>query len=108
MSARIINRSWGDKESLWVSAQTSHVYPELPTDTIGRICYTKVNPVKAGLVKYPKRWKGVCEAWPTPALELSKPKGFFREGKKEGEGRVWPETATLPISSPSWFRSFEQ
>ncbi len=79
------------------------MYPELPTDTIGRICYTKVNPVKAGLVKYPKRWKGVCEAWPTPALELSKPKGFFREGKKEGEGRVWPETATLRFHRPRGF-----
>ena len=103
MSARILNHAWGDSESLWASAQTSHVHPELPDDTIGRICYTKANPVKAGLVTYSTRWKGVCEAWPTPERELPKPKGFFREGKKEGDGRVWPEKATLRFHRPRGF-----
>ena len=103
MSARVLNRAWGDSESLWASAQTSHVHPELPDDTIGRICYTRANPVKAGLVTYSERWKGVCESWPTDPRELSKPKGFFREGKKEGDGRVWPEKATLRFHRPRGF-----
>ncbi|MBU1219402.1 hypothetical protein KKF97_06275, partial [Myxococcota bacterium] len=85
------------KENVWSNDKAS--LPELgdSNDTIMKIVYTVLNPVKAGLVPLPTRWPGV-KLLPTDIdkeIVVERPEKFFR--KKNSK---LPEKVTIKLCVP--------
>lgn len=103
--ARHLNAVFNDQEGIWAaSVQTSHVHPDAPTDTLGRIAYTMANPVSAGLVEHGKKWPGIRRAWPSRPLRFKRPTGFLDPNRKNPDGTpYWPPSAVLELHRPHGF-----
>lgn len=94
---RHINLTYDDAESMWASAQTSHVSLADAHDVIDKIAYTMANPVAARLVKYGRSWPGVRRAWPAKPRVIKRPPGLFRA---EQDGGTWPESVVFELHRP--------
>lgn len=57
--ARALNHAFGRRESLWSSSGLSLVQLVGPEDVLEATVYTVTNPLAAGLVSTPSKWKGL-------------------------------------------------
>jgi REP element-mobilizing transposase RayT len=104
LSARALNAALGRSGPVWEADKYSAVRLMAEADVLGKIAYTLVNPVAAGLVRQAERWPGlkslVCDLG-GGELVARRPEGFFR---KKGP---MPEECRLKLVLPAGFESRE-
>ncbi len=97
--ARAFNALLGRWESFWAPGSFSAVTLSTPEAVLDKMAYVLANPVTAGLVRRGSEWPGLWSDPSTiggPPIEVSRPKGFFRE---RDDGPMKP-TVKLRIDPP--------
>jgi putative transposase len=107
LTAKAINASQGQWESLWAAEPCNVVRLVTDEDIEERIAYVTANPVAAGLVREPDAWPGVL-VWGARRLRVSRPGAYFCEDgtcPEELSLVVEPPPARTGDSGPreSWF-----
>ncbi len=100
--ARALNAALGRREAFWKPGSYNAVELVDSAAVLEKTAYALANPVAAGLVKHGRQWPGLWSAPETiggPALEASRPVGFF-----DPDGSM-PASALLKLSAPAGFAS---
>lgn len=93
-TAKALNASQSQWESLWSVQPTNAVHLADPEDVLRKIAYTVANPVSAGLVAAPEEWPGI-NLWGDQRLLVPRPRDYF-----DPRGTS-PDVAELVIAAPA-------
>ena len=103
MVTRVLNHLLGRRGTLWESGSYTAWPLETQADVLHQLAYVAANPVEAGQVRDPARWRGLLSL-PRDigtSQTLRPPEGgLFGCGH---EGSALPETATLTLTVPPLF-----
>jgi REP element-mobilizing transposase RayT len=78
LTAKAVNASQGQWESLWAAEPCNVVRLVTDADIDDKIAYVAANPVTAGLVAQPEHWPGVT-LWGESCRTVRRPESYFRE-----------------------------
>ena len=92
-TAKAINASQRQWETLWAAEQCSAVRLADDQTILEKIAYVATNPVAAGLVEQPDQWPGLTR-WESSAERVERPDDYF------GEHGTSPPRATLQVVPP--------
>ncbi|NOZ01269.1 MAG: hypothetical protein GXP54_05195 [Deltaproteobacteria bacterium] len=97
--AKAFNALHGRWENFWAPGSYSMVHLQTPQDTLDKIMYTIINPVRAGLVSRARHWPGAHSVSMRFGVQVSleRPKHFFRS-----KGPM-PKKVTFTLERPSGF-----
>ena len=94
------------EENFWDSRKTAAFPISTLKGVIGKIVYTLMNPVRAGIVEHPCDWPGVktlIEQIGAGPIEVRRPEKFFDPKNPE-----WPEVAQISFELPSGVTNAEE
>ena len=78
LTAKAINASQGQWESLWAANPSSVVRLVTDRDIEDKVAYVVMNPVVDGLVRRPDEWPGFI-AWRESSVTVARPESYFSE-----------------------------